>query len=198
MMGSGSLDDFARLRLKRAGLIVHEPERFGGGGPSFVGRVISTGSNISVGNFLMVQPSYVLGAEVEGGTGSLTSVPGDPVPVFLVGPGIPSTGDFLVCRHVDHRWTAERSGIKGVTGGTGTIPSCLCTKIPDTLQITSANPAVNYRMFQSCTLHYGPPPGWAAPLHLGPNVFLSTESFPDPILGGAAFYYYLTCQGNLF
>jgi hypothetical protein len=198
MAGNGAFDDFARLRLKRAGLVMPEPELSEGGVPAFVGRVISTGSKIAVGKFLMVQPTVVMGSEVEGGPGSLTSVPADPVPVYLVGPGTPTTGDFLICKFVDHRWAAERSKSGNGPGGFGTIPLCFCTAIPATLKMTSADPSCNYRMFQSCMIQYGPTPAQFAPLHLGANSFLSTESFPDPIVGGAAFYYYLTCQYNQF
>src|SRR4051794_32649558 len=130
MIGDDSSDDFKRLRLRRAGLVVPDPDRFGGGVPAFVGRVTSTGSKIAVGKFLLVQPTYVLGPEVEGGPGGLTSVPTELVPVYLVGPGTPSTGDFLVCRFVDHRWAAERSNAgKGRIGDFGTIPLCFCTAI---------------------------------------------------------------------
>jgi hypothetical protein len=196
MIGSDSFDDFSRLRLKRAGLLMPDPERFGGGIPSFVGRVTSKGSNIAVGKFLMVQPTFALGAEVEGGPGGLTSVPTDPVPVYLVGPGTPSTGDFLVCRFVDHRWAAERSKFGNDRGGFGKIPLCFCTEIPVTLTMTSSDPTCNYRMFQSCMLQYGPTPAQFSSLNLGANVFLSTESFPDPIAGGAEFFYYLICHFN--
>jgi hypothetical protein len=198
MTDSGSFDDFARLRLKRAGLVVPDPERFGGGVPAFVGRVTSTGPKIAVGDFLLVQPTFVLGSESEGGTGSLTSVPTDPVPVYLVGPGTPSTGDFLVCRFVDHRWAAERSKSGNQRGGYGTIPNCFCTAIPAALTMTSSDPTCNYRMFQSCMIQYGPTPAQFAPLNLGPNIFLSTESFADPVAGGAEFFYYLACQYNQF
>ena len=199
MTGDGSYDDFARLRLNRSGLVVFDTDRFGGGIPSFVGRVISTGSKIAVGKFLLVQPSFVLGAEVEGGPGSLTSMPSETVPVFLLGPGLPSTGDFLVCRFVDHRWAAERSTSgRGPQGIYGTIPTCFCTQIPATLTMTSADPTCNYRMFQSCTIQYGPTPAQFSTLNLGANIFLSTESFPDPISGGAEFFYYLICHLNQF
>lgn len=109
MAGLQSFDEYAKLRLRRAGLVVPDPEREGGGRPAFVGRVTSTGSRIAAGSFLLVQPTFVLGDEVEGGAGLFTTEEESSVPVYLVGPGTPSTGDYLICRHVDYRWVAERS-----------------------------------------------------------------------------------------
>ncbi len=198
MAGQGSFDDFRRLRLRRAGRVVSEPELFGGGVPAFVGRVTSPGSRIAVGKFLLVQPTFVLGVEVEGGPGAFAAIGVPTVPVYLVGPGTPSTGDLLVCRHIDHRWAAERSVAGKGRGGGGSLSNCDCTEIPATLRMTSADPACNYRMFQTCTLQYGPTPALFAALNLPPSTFLSTESFPDPISAGARFYYYLTCRLNQF
>ena len=52
-------------------------------------------------------------------------------------------------------------------------------------------------MFQSCTIRYQATPSWAANLGLGSMIFLSDQSFNDPI-ANASFYYYLTCQFNQF
>lgn len=125
MAGLQSFDEYAKLRLRRAGLVVPDPEREGGGRPAFVGRVTSTGSRIAVGSYLLVQPTFVLGDEVEGGAGLFTTEEENSVPVYLVGPGTPSTGDYLICRHVDYRWVAERSRSgRGAAHGTPcNIPS---------------------------------------------------------------------------
>ena len=64
--------------------------------------------------------------------------------------------------------------------------------------MTSADPSCNYNMFQSCTIQYGPTPPDFLPTGIGDFAFLSTQGFPDPIADGAIFYYYLTCQSNLF
>jgi hypothetical protein len=80
----------------------------------------------------------------------------------------------------------------------GTIPNCFCTDIPPALGMTSTNPNANFRMFQSCQIEYRDTPGWATVMHLGSKIFISTTAFPDPQADGAEFYYYLTCQLNLF
>jgi hypothetical protein len=80
----------------------------------------------------------------------------------------------------------------------GTFPTCFCTNLPATLSMTSADPTCNYRMFQSCTIQYQATPAPFSSLNLGPSIYLSTESFPDPIAGGAEFFYYLICHLNQF
>ena len=92
-------------------------------------------------------------------------------------------------------------GIGSGGGGGGiivTIPMCFCHAIPATLKMTSNDPTCNYRMFQSCTIQYGPTPSGYANLNLPANTFLSVQSFPDPLSGGAIFRYYLTCLYNMF
>ncbi len=199
MIDRSSRQDFERIRLQMAELVWPEPDLSGGGVPAFVGRVTSLASNIKVGSFLMVQPMMVLGPEIEGGSGDFTSVGSTRVPVYLLGPGVPSTGDDLVCKFVDNRWVAERSNGSGSgTGGIGTIPSCFCTAIPITLTMTSASPTCNYGMFQSCTIQYQPVPAVYAALDLGSSAFISVESFADAMAGGALFQYLLLCQYNQF
>ena len=81
-------------------------------------------------------------------------------------------------------------GVVGITG-------CFCTSLPTSLAMTSCDTAANFRMFQPCSIVWGPPPGAYAALNLGArgggNCYLSTASFPDPAAGGAIFQYYLTC-----
>ena len=62
----------------------------------------------AVGKFLMMNPVSVLGAESEGAAGVITVNSSVKVPVYLVGPGVPQTGDLLVCRFVDYRWVTQR------------------------------------------------------------------------------------------
>jgi len=78
------------------------------------------------------------------------------------------------------------------------IPTCFCTNLPLSLSMTSADANCNYGMFQSCTIAYQARPSWADPLNLAANIYLSTQSFPDPICGGCQFYYYLICHSNQF
>jgi hypothetical protein len=95
-------------------------------------------------------------------------------------------------------WKSLSSSGGAGSGGIGTVPLCFCENVPKTLTMTSLNPACNYGMFQSCTLQYGPIPSEFAPLDLGSQAFISVESFPDVIAGGALFRYYLSCQYNVF
>ena len=83
----------------------------------------------------------------------------------------------------------------GGTGG-GTLPYCFCDPLPATIAMFSASETCNYRMFQSCTIQFGPTPPAFSALNLGPYSYLSTEGFPDPLAMGALFYYNLTCQYN--
>ena len=190
--------DLERLRLAGAGLNWLDDDVAGGGVPAFLGRVTTAASLIGLGKFLMVQPTSVLGREVEGGPGQFTAVGSPTVPVYLVGPARPATGDYLVCKYVDNRWVAERSGGSGGSGGGGKIPGCLCDPIPATLTMTSGSTTCNYGMFQSCTIQYGPTPSAYSGLNLGANCYMSVQSFPDPIARGALFQYLLTCYSNQF
>ncbi len=192
-------DDFERIRLTRAGRRWLDDNLDGGGVPAFVGQVTTTSTLIGVGKFLMVQPTAILGQEIEGGGGQYAAVRSSTVPVYLVGPGKPSTGDYLVCRFIDNRWAAERMTTKGSYGGpTGIMPDCFCSPIPATLSMTSSNSTCNYGMFQSCSIQYGPTPDEYDDLNLGIYSFLSAESFPDVIGNGAMFRYILTCHSNQF
>jgi hypothetical protein len=83
-------------------------------------------------------------------------------------------------------------------GGTGNLPTCFCDPIPGTLTMTSFAPTCNYGMFQSCSIVYGPTPPGYADLDIGFNCYLSVESFPDVVAGGALFQYLLTCYYNQF
>jgi hypothetical protein len=200
MIGRLLDDDFERIRLARAGLRWLDDNLAGGGVPAFLGQVTTASSLIKVGSFLMIRPNTVLGAEAEGGSGLFTPVGSATVPVYLVGPSKPATGDYLVCRYVDNRWVAERmdSAQSGNSIATGVMPGCFCNPIPATLSMTSFSPTCNYGMFQSCTIQYGPTPSDYLDLNIGINSYLSDESFPDVIANNAEFRYLLTCSANQF
>lgn len=197
MAGIGSSgDDFERLRLSQARLSRSAGDGEGGGTPAFVGQVTSGGSALGVGKFFLVQPASVLGDDSESGAGAISTNPAASIPVYLLGPGVPAKGDYLVCRFVDHRWVAEKTGGGGGPTDLVTVPSCFCP-VPKTLRMTSADPNCNYRMFQSCTLQYGPPPAIFASLNITGPTWLSTQQFLDPI-ANATFYYHLFCLDNQF
>jgi len=153
---------------------------------------------IQVGGFLMVQPTSILGPEVEGGPGQFMSSSQSTVPVYLVGPHVALTGDYLVCKFVDNRWVAERSMVSHSSGVTTTVPNCICSQIPTTLSMISSDPNCNFGMFQSCSIVYGPTPSGYANLQIGVNSFLSVESFPDAVANGAEFRYLFSCYLNQF
>jgi hypothetical protein len=185
--------DLELLRLDRS---VSRPPEFRlppGGTPAMVGRVTTT-SGMAVGKYLTVNPVRLLGTEAEGSTGTLTVQP-VPVPVYLVGPGVPVTGDHLICRRLDHRWAADFDVPSSGGGGVST-PSCLCSTTPATVQMVSNNTTVEGGMFQTTPLVYGPMPAVFAPLHIedtSGNMFLSPGTYIDSATGDA-FRYFLTCE----
>ncbi len=198
MFDRGLSDDFERIRLRDPGRGWPEEGPSGIPVPAFVGKVTTASASIAVGSFVLVDPTFVLGAETEGGPGQLASMSLPGVPVYLVGPAKPASGDYLVCKYVDNRWVADRTSGGGGAGAVGVIPNCFCESIPTTLTMTSSDPNCNYRMFQSCTIQYGPTPAGYAALNLPARTFLSVQSFADPLSGGAIFRYYLTCLYNQF
>jgi hypothetical protein len=110
-------DDLEILRLRRS-LPRPTPAPAGpGGSAAFVG-VVTTASP-AVGTFCLVTPVVLIGgAEAEGGAATLEAdESAAAVPVYLLGPAAPATGDALVCRFVDYRWVAERTtGTAGCAG----------------------------------------------------------------------------------
>ena len=197
---SGERLDFERLRATRAEFTAPGPLAANDALPSFLGRVVSVQSSIKSGRFVKVIPAVLLGKEREGGGGIFSDAgQGSKAPsalVFLLGSFVPMTGDYLVCRFVDHRWVAGTTG-GGSSQGTGILlPSCFCL-VPPTLQMVSGFPSCNYKMFQSCTIQYGPPPPAMVAQNFTSNVFTSTSSFVDPITG-SSFFYYFWCQYNQF
>lgn len=195
-------DEWERARLSRDARQQGDPARDAEGTQAFVGQVVSPASAIAAGNFMIVAPATIGGAEAEGqpATIAVDANPYHKVPVWVVGPGVPSTYDHVVCHFVRDRWATMFGGHGGAYNpyGVWTIPSCFCTDIPGLLVMTSTDEKANYGMFRNCTIRYQPTPAWASPLNLGPNVFLSDQSFSDPLLTSSPFYYLLTCRYNQF
>ena len=192
-------DEFLKLRLDSLANHPIGNDLVTDGLPAFVGKVVSTASNIHVGAFLNVQPISILGQESEGSPGVFSTLVATSVPVYLVGPGTPSTGDMLVCRYVNNRWVAERDSPAsgGGTGTTGNLPLCFCGAIPINLTMTSADPSCNFDMFQNDTITYQTIPSNLSSLGLGSMAFLGNGLWTDP-LSGASFRYLLTCWYNQF
>ena len=192
--------DFERLRAGRPEFTT--PGRLASNDalPTFLGRVVSVQTTIKSGRFVQVVPTVLLGKEREGGNGTFADAGSGAskasVLVYLLGSFVPSTGNYLVCRFVDHRWVAETTGGRASSGSGVSLPSCFCL-VPPTLRMISGTPDCNYRMFQSCTLQYGPPPPAMVAQNFTSNVFTSTSLFDDPI-SKSSFFYYFWCQYNQY
>ncbi len=162
------------------------------GAAVMVGQVISAASSIAVGKFLMVNPVSVMGAETEGAAGVTVANGSVTVPVYLIGPGLPQTGDMLICRFIDFRWVAERktSHASGTNGCNCTWPRVLSYKgsVGQAAASFYFNNAPNAGFPEPVyTLTYGPRPS-DIPL----NLQLLWFSYP----GGVADPYYITMPAN--
>jgi hypothetical protein len=160
--------------------------------PTLVGQVFGNPTvPTAVGQYYAVHPVDVSGTEQEGGAPVLAVDTSRLFFVDVIGPKPAVAGDYLLCRFVGNRWVADRMG-KGQAVGV-IIPGCPCAQSPATITMTSSEPSSNNRIFQSATLQYGPTPSSLLPVVLTPSSYLSTSSFPDPILN-VPFYYFLTCS----
>ena len=157
-----------------------------------VGQVVSVAAKIAVGDFLMVNPVSVFGAEAEGGSGVTTINGAVSVPVYLVGPGLPKTGDMLICRFIDHRWVAERKSthVSAPNGCNCTWPRVLSFKG----SATQATASFYFNNVPSSgfpepiyTLTYGP-----LPADIPQNLQLLWFNYP----AGVADPYYITMPAN--
>ena len=163
--------------------------------PAFVGVVFAqTHVPTATGCYFAVHPATVLGAEAEGGTGSLAVDTSSTILVCVVGGRAPIVGDAMICRFVGSRWVAERLCQAG--GGNIRIPSCYCSAIPSILTMSSSNTASDGGMFQNCSLAYGNTPPQYGALSLGNQCFLSTTSFTDS--NGEVFRYAFNCLSATF
>lgn len=193
-------NDAARLRMQqleladqhaRQSLTASPPHT-----PYFVGRVFAIQSvPTSVDEYFAVHPVSVLGAETEGGPGTLVVNTSAIVLVYVIGPTVPQAGDDLICRFVGNRWISDKS--EGSSGIRIAIPGCLCLSTPVLLHVNSSKPNSNDGMFQNCTIAYGPTPADLIDLGIGDYTFLSVESFQDQDTGDY-FRYLFTCNTDLY
>jgi hypothetical protein len=166
----------------------HSPRRY-------VGKVVTAPSAVPA--YVPTNPVKISGPIAEGGSPTYAVDTTRVVPVLVLGT-VPSAGQNLIAKNYRGRWVVQLRGSSGGgDGGWGTIPNCFCTQIPINLTMTSADPTCNFRMFQSCSISYGPHPGFES-LNFGHNYYLSDQGFPDPVANGATFYYALLCQFNQF
>jgi hypothetical protein len=188
------MDDSALLRA-RFRSITAGPETTPPKGPEpFVGIVFAqTMLPTAAGLYFATHPLDITGNEIEGGSATLTT--NSDITIFVDIIGRPAAvGDLVLARWVGYRWVAVRLGSAGGGGGGGTVstPGCACASSPVTITQTSSEPASNNRMFQDASIVYGPTPPALLPVVLQPSSYISTASFPDPIVG-SSFYYYFTC-----
>jgi hypothetical protein len=105
------MDDLELARILRAARARSAPPPTSTGSRAFMGRVTTT--TPAVGKFMNVIPQAVLGTEVEGGSATITDLGSTPSPVYLVGPGVPATGDQVIASWSDWRWVARKRGTGG-------------------------------------------------------------------------------------
>lgn len=110
------MDDADRLLSRREGFAAPRPGLPSPGAPAFLGQVASSGTNLAVGKFMLVNPVEITGSEAEGATPSYATDTTRTVPVYVVS-GPPAAGARVICRRVDHRWVAATPP----AGCTGTI-----------------------------------------------------------------------------
>lgn len=159
---------------------------------AFVGRVFGNPTVPTAAyRFVSVRPVQVSGPEIEGGAGTLETVDSTIEQVFLIGPGAPVAGDYLICRRVDHRWVAERMN----GGGSGRVPSpdCPCATIPPLLMMSAIGSDCGDGKFYSATLRWQETPAEWASNGLGSHIVLSDETFLDVSLG-EPFRYIFGCE----
>jgi len=162
--------------------------------PAFVGRVFGDPTVPSAtGAFYAVHPVDVTGPEAEAGPGSLAIDASRSQLVYVVGSVAPAAGDDLVCRFIDDRWVGERFGRHATNI---TLGGCSCANIPAALKVHVSEPDSNNRIFQNCTLVYGPTPDGLGPLAAYPNSYLSSAQFTDSYSGDKFWYYFACVQGD--
>jgi hypothetical protein len=149
----------------------------------------------SSGVFYSVHPTIVTGTQAESGSGIITPISSVTDLVLILGTTPCVAGDLVVYYRAENRWVGERYAGSGGGGGTHVQAGCPCGSVPNTLTMTVTNggPGFNNGIFNSCVFAWGPTPSSLLPVVLIPNSWLSTGSFPDPILG-VPFFYFLTCS----
>jgi hypothetical protein len=187
------MDDLELARILRAARDRSAPPPTSTGSRAFMGRVTTT--TPAVGKFMNVIPQAVLGTEVEGGSATITDLGSTPSPVYLVGPGVPATGDQVIARWSDWRWVARKRGTGGSGPPTVTMSNCACPSVPGTLALSSTGPCDG--VFNACNLIYGPTPSSFSGLNLGANCFLSDQTFTDS-LSGLQYRYNFSCDTIFF
>ena len=108
-------DDSERLRgstRKDAGAQTRDRRVGGGGSRTIVGQTTTVSAYpTSAMSYYAMLTTTIIGAEVEGGPGTIT--PGGPADVFYalnLGTAIPASGTNVACTQVEHRWVLRFDG----------------------------------------------------------------------------------------
>jgi hypothetical protein len=179
--------DLSRERLRRGDARAGWAPQAAPGSAAMVGQV-TTAAPV-VGKYILVHPVRVLGTESEGASGVTAVDTSVSVPVYLIGPGAPSTGELLVCRFVDYRWVTTR---KGTTSTTHADANCVCNPMPNNCTLT--NHGTSGGFLWNATINYISTPAVlvAAGTASAGTALWSTTSFFDN--NGFEFYYNVTCD----
>ena len=191
-------DDLWRARLRADATARPDPGVYRPGTPSFLGKVVSTGT-LTVGKFVKVVPVSATGTEADNAAAVLTAGTAT-VLAYPVGPGTPATGDYVVVRRVNYRWVFDEPTAGGGGGPTpGFGGCCASTPIPDPLSLTFAfragTSSANYAHMlppTTLTIHATHPPYVGA---TEANCYFS-PTFADD--NGQTDYFMLTCISGQF
>lgn len=96
----------------------------------------------------------------------------------------------------DYRFEAIRSGTTTSYDYPVVGYGCPCDPLPTSIYLVVAG-SCDMNLFRDCKFTYGPTPPEYSTLSLGPNAFLSTETFTD-METGDPFRYYLSCDSLTF
>ena len=162
----------------------------------WLGQVTSTGANLAVGKFALCLPARISGSEAERAfalieTGTVA------VPVYMLGPHAPSTGDNLLVYWSDYRWVTTKG--PAVTPPNFPLPGCPCLRVPGTLYMHVAKSFPDYSglVAYPATLQRGARPadldGWSSDLTgwYSTTPFLSTD-------GSYKFRYWFGCSQGIY
>lgn len=94
-------------------------------GARMVGQVYAQISlPTTTGKFFAVHPVTIGGVESEGGSGSFAVDTGSTAYFLVLGPQVPSVGDYLIGHSIDGRWVAR----KGKQSGGGSVVYTTCAE----------------------------------------------------------------------
>jgi hypothetical protein len=160
------------------------------GSSAFVGKVTTIAP--AIGKYIAVNPVKVLGAESEGAAGVLTVDTSVKSIVYVLGPNIPATGSYVICKMVEGRWVTQKM-MPTSSGGGGVAVSCSpCFSIPTTITMTVTGSCAGGPPLYSDTLVYQ---GVFWPPYVYNLVWLSSAPRTDSTTGDT-YYQFITFNGS--